>query len=143
MEAAFWDTSALVPLCIPNQTTPVLQQLARRYQPVVWWATSVEARSAFSRELRSGSLTVEEHVRALDYLSRLQRKWREVQPSESLRAVAAELLDRYSLRAADALQLSAAYTWSVRRPFNRHFICGDKRLSEAAQSIGFRVLQIV
>lgn len=143
MEAAFWDTSALVPLCIPNQATPVLHQLARRYLPVVWWATSVEAHSAFARELRAGALTEEEHVRALEYLSRLKRKWREVQPSESLRTVAEELLERYPLRAADALQLSAAYTWSMRRPFNRHFISGDTRLSEAAQSIGFRVLQIV
>jgi predicted nucleic acid-binding protein len=143
VEAAFWDTSALVPLCIPNQTTPVLQQLARRFLPVVWWATCVEARSAFARELRGGALTAEEHTRAQEYLSRLKRKWREVQPSESLRTMAEELLDRYPMRAADALQLSAAYTWSMRRPFNRHFISGDRRLSEAAQSIGFRVSQII
>lgn len=142
MEAAFWDTSALVPLFIPNQASPRVHQLARRYIPVVWWATPVEARSALARELRAGSLSAAEHVDAHDNLATLKRKWQEVQPSESLRMVAEELLDRYPLRAADALQLAAAYTWSDRRPFSRYFISGDKRLLNVARSMGFRAIPI-
>ncbi len=142
METAFWETSALVPLCIPKQASALLHQFAHRHPPVVWWATSVEAQSAFARQLREGELSAEEHAHALKQLGVLKRKWREVQPSDSLRVLAGELVERYPLRAADALQLAAAYTWSAHRPFNRHLISGDKRLIGAAQSIGFRVIQI-
>jgi predicted nucleic acid-binding protein len=76
-------------------------------------------------------------------LTKLRSRWHEVQPGESLRALAEELLQRYPLRAADALQLSAAYTWSANRPFHRRFISGDKRLTQVAQAMGFRAIQIV
>jgi predicted nucleic acid-binding protein len=116
--------------------------LFRRYAPVVWWATPVEARSAFAREFRAGSLTAEEHSNASSSLSALQRRWQEILPSDGLRALAEELLDRYPLSAADALQLAAAYIWSDRHPFDRSFISADKRLLSAAGSIGFRTLAI-
>lgn len=142
MEEAFWDTSALVPLCVRQQSSTLLYQLVRQYSPVVWWATSVEAQSAFARDLRAGILTALEHSQAQQRLERLRHRWREVQPSEPLRKLAEELLERYPLRAADALQLAAAYTWSRNRPFNRHLISGDKRLVDAAQAIGFRVVTV-
>ena len=142
MESAFWDTSALVPLCVPNQASPRVRQLARRYAPVVWWATPVEARSAFAGQLRAGALTTEEHANAHDNLAALRRKWQEIEPSDPLRTLAGELLDRYPLSAADALQLAAAYIWSDHRPFRRSFISGDKRLLGAARSVGFRVIAI-
>ena len=141
-ENAFWDTSALVPLCIPNQASAQLRLLARRYNPVVWWACRVEARSAFAKQLRSGALTLKEHANAHDNLATLRRRWEEMQPSDDLRIVAEELLDRYSLSAADALQLAAAYTWTEQRPFGRSFIAGDKRLLAAAHAIGFRAIPI-
>lgn len=142
MEAAFWDTSALVPLWIPNQASARLQQLAHRYTPVVWWATSVEARSAFAKQLRTGSLSADEHANALANLKTWKRKWQEIGPSDSLRALAEELLDRYPISAADALQLAAAYTWSDQRPFSRCFIAGDNRLLGAARSTGFHAIAI-
>jgi len=142
VEAAFWDTSALVPLCIRHQPTPFLQQLVRQYSLVVWWATSVEAQSAFARDLRTGTLTAEEHGQAQQRLERLRRRWREVQPSESLRILAEELLQRYPLRAADALQLAAAYTWTLNRPFRRRLISGDRQLLAAAQAMGFRTVPL-
>ena len=142
MEAAFWDTSALVPLCLRNQASPRVQQLAHRYSPVVWWATSVEACSAFANQLRVGSVSAHDHAAAQANLKTWKRKWQEVQPSELLRTIAEELLDRYRLTAADALQLAAAYIWCDQRPFSRCFICGDKRLLSAARSVGFHVIPI-
>lgn len=141
MEVAFWDTSALVPLCIRQEGTELLQQLVSRYDMVVWWGTPVEARSAFARELRAGVLTSVEHEQAKQRLEELRTTWREIQPREALRRLAESMLDRYQLRAADALQLAAAYTWSLNRPFDRHLISGDKRLLEAAHDAGFRVIQ--
>lgn len=142
MEPAFWDTSAIVPLCVRNRASARAHQLFRRYTPVVWWATPIEAHSALARELRAGSLTAEGHTNASSDLGLLQRKWREIEPSDPLRALAEELLGRYPLSAADALQLAAAYIWSEQRPFNRSFICGDKRLLGAARSAGFRGIAI-
>jgi predicted nucleic acid-binding protein len=142
MEQAFWDTSALLPLCVPNQTSRHTQQLARRYAVVVWWATHVEMRSALARELRTGKLTGKEHTTARDNLVMLERKWQQIQPSDPLRSLAGDLLERYPLSAADALQLAAAYTWCDQRPFSRCFICGDKRLLGAARSAGFHAISI-
>ena len=48
---AFWDASALVPLCIQEATTDQVRQHLRRFAPVVWWGSVVEVHS--SRE-RSG-----------------------------------------------------------------------------------------
>jgi hypothetical protein len=51
---AFWDSSALVPLCVHQQSSAAARQLLRQYSIVVWWSTSVEIRSAFERLLRLG-----------------------------------------------------------------------------------------
>lgn len=142
MEAAFWDTSALVPLCVRQQASPLLHQLVRQYSLVVWWATSVEAQSAFARDLPAGILNGLEYRQAQQRLERLRGIWREVQPSESLRSVSEALLERHPLRAADALQLAAAHAWSSNRPFNRPLISGDKRLLAAAEAVGFRIVQV-
>lgn len=142
MELAFWDTSALVPLCVRNRASARAHQLFRRYAPVVWWATPVEARSALARELRAGSLTAEAYSNASSNLAALKRRWQEILPNDALRALAEELLDRYPLSAADAMQLAAAYVWSDRHPFDQRFISADKRLLSAAGSVGFRTLAI-
>lgn len=140
MEPAFWDSSALVPLCVRQGSTTLLERLSKRFSMVVWWASSVEARSAFARELRAGVIDQSDHRTAVMRLEDLQGSWREIQPTEDLRALAESMLDRYDIRAADALQLAAAYTWSVSRPFNRPFISGDKKLLHAAQQAGFHVV---
>src|SRR5207237_4335359 len=59
IEIAFWDTSALVPLCCA-QTGPSSRSrgLFRHFKkPVVWWATPVEIRSALVRLKQDGDLT--------------------------------------------------------------------------------------
>ncbi len=140
MEAAFWDSSAVVPLCTEQMGTPFLLQLSESFDMVVWWATRVEARSAFARELRVDVLSAAQHRQVISRLEELQDGWREIQPTEDLRRLAESMLERYHLRAADALQLAAAYSWSMSRPFNKHFISGDKRLLEAAKKTGFRIL---
>ncbi len=140
METAFWDASALVPLCTEQMGTPLLQQLSERFAMVVWWATPVEVRSAFARELRAGVLKAAQHRQIISRLEQLQDGWREIQPTEDLRRLAESVLERYPLRAADSLQLAAAHIWSMNRPFNKHFICGDKRLLGAARQTGFRVV---
>lgn len=140
MESAFWDSSALVAMCLQQRFTSSTQELSEKYDVVVWWATPVEARSAFARELRAGTLTRLDYQQALQKFDVIRAGWYEIQPAEELREIAEAMLERYQLRGADALQLAAAYVWSGGRPFDRHFVCGDKRLLKAANEAGFRAI---
>jgi len=85
----------------------VLREVGRL---VVWWGTPIEARSAFARLVRDGSLADAERLRAVKLLDQLRHSWDEIQPSEKVRRLAEELPDRYGVRAADATQLAAAAT---------------------------------
>jgi len=142
VEPAFWDTSALMPLCVNEQGTASASQLVRQYALVVWWATPVEACSAFLRLARMQNLSAAEFIQARARFHRLRQGWREIQPTEGLRAQGESLLDRYQLRAADALQLSAACTWAMNRPDGRVFVSGDKQLLESARMMGFRAIEL-
>jgi predicted nucleic acid-binding protein len=141
-EPAFWDASALVPLCIHEITSRHAQSQLRRFMPVVWWASTVEVHSAIARLHRLGKLKDVEKKGALSRLDVLSRAWREILPSDTLRDLATLLLDTYELRAADSLQLAAALTWCQQRPARRTFLCGDQHLSESAAEAGFSVVEL-
>lgn len=137
MELAFWDSSALVPLCVVQPASVTVRELTARYGMVVWWSTPVEMRSAFARLLRMGQLDANQHAVAREMLHRLRRTWRELQPTETLREQAETLIDRFPLKAADALQLAASLAWCAGKPDGRIFISGDVQLLQAAQQLGF------
>ena len=139
---AFWDASALVPLCIHKISSRQAQSQLRQVMPVVWWASNVEVHSAVARLHRLGRLKDVEKRGALSRLDVLSRGWREILPSDPLRELATRLLDMYELRAADSLQLAAALTWCQQRPARRTFICADQRLSKSAAVAGFSVIEL-
>lgn len=142
--AAFWDTSAIVPLCCYQSQSAQAARAGRLYvKRTVWWAAGVEAVSSFQRLLRNDELTREGLQQALDRLNRLRRSWNEVQPTDEIREVAERLLGVHKLRAADALQLAAAQVWCRYLPRGRHFIGADGNLSVAAESEGFTVLRLL
>ncbi len=140
---AFWDSSALVPLCIQESTSRQVRSYLRKYAPVVWWASPVEVHSAVARLHRSGAVNETEKQGALARLAVLRRGWGEILPDDSLRELAGKLLDVYALRAADSLQLAAALTWCRQQPAKRTFISGDERLCDAAEGEGFVVVALV
>ncbi len=41
-QAAFWDASALVPLCVHEARSRQAQSQLRKFMPVVWWGSLVE-----------------------------------------------------------------------------------------------------
>lgn len=140
MEYAFWDSSALVPLCVRQKPTPAVEALVIKYGIVVWWATPVEMQSAFSRLLRVGQLTPKQLVGSQIRMEKIRAGWREIQPSDALRVQAQRLLDRFPLKSADALQLAAALAWRSGRPNGRAFLSGDNVLLEAARNLGFTAI---
>ena len=139
---AFWDTSAIVPLCLQQRNSSQAHQLIQQYGVAVWWATPVEARSALARELRNGVISAIEHRETILKLESIRQRWTEVYPDEALRMLAEDLPDRFPLRAADALQLAAAHAWTMHSPAGRPFISGDKRLLDAAEQLGFRTIAV-
>lgn len=139
---AFWDASALVPLCIREAASHRAQSQLGRFAPVVWWGSLVEIHSAICRLHRNKEITNLEKKGAVARLGLLSRGWREILPNDRIRDIATQSLDKYFLRAADSLQLAAALTWCEERPAGKTFICGDHRLAEAADSAGFSVLEL-
>jgi len=134
---AFWDASALVPLCVGQSTTPRAIALYKTYEAVVWWATPVEIASALARLGRMKQLDSSDSARARQLAAALADAWFVIQPSEGLRAKATQLVDRHDLRAADALQLAAALEWCQDAPQSRVFLTADQKLREAAILTGF------
>lgn len=138
----FWDSSALVPLLVGEATSAaVTNELERDPEPVVWWAAGVECVSALARLERDGALSAAEMVEAMMRLSALEGTWREVQPIERVRRVAARLLRVHPLRAADALQLAAAFVAAEEQPASLCVVTLDDRLARAAEREGFVVIE--
>ena len=140
-EIAFWDTSALVPLCCA-QTGPTgrSRSLLREFpRPIVWWGTEVEVHSALIRLFQDGRLTERELSTTVKRWEQFEHIVREVNPSARVRQLAATMPAQYQLRALDSFQLAAALAWSQERPRRRPFVCFDERLSIAAEKVGFNV----
>ncbi len=141
---AFWDTSAIVPLCCRQPQTSEARRAARLYgRQVVWWATPIEAVSSLERLSREGDLSTKDRTQAFARLAYLRERWNEIQPVDEVRDLAERLLRAHKLRAADALQLAAALAWCSNQPRGRHFIGADDRLAEAAEIEGFSVLRLL
>jgi predicted nucleic acid-binding protein len=141
IERAFWDTSAIVPLCCQQDASQEMRGVARRLKRVAaWWGTTVEARSAFSRLVRDGRMTARGLKQAVARLEVQRASWIEVLPSYRVRELAETLPERYGLRALDSFQLAAALVWCKEQPRGRLFVCCDVRLADAATKAGFDVL---
>lgn len=140
-KVAFWDTSALVPLCCQQNLS---QSLRKRWREtarvVVWWGTTVEVRSALSRLHSEGMLTAKGRQHALARFEVLRQEWREMLPGDKVRSIAEGLPDAYGLRALDSFQLAAALVWCNEQPKNRVFVCADSKLALVAQTVGFAVV---
>ena len=91
----------------------------------MWWGSQVECVSALARLERDGALDPQAAVLAFDRLKQLAAGWHEVDPSDIVREVAARFLRVHPLRAADALQLAAAFIAAEQRPASLEMITLD------------------
>jgi len=119
-----------VPLCCFQADTSLANRTARLYaRQVTWWATAVEAVSAFNRLHREQALTAAGREQALARLDHLRRRWHEVQPTDTLRDEAERLL-------------AAALTWCGQKARGRRFVGSDGKLTNAAETEGFSVVRL-
>lgn len=137
----FWDTSAVVPICVrESNSTSARELLVEDASVVVWWGTRTECVSALMRRTREGGLTRPDERAARHVLHLLSQSWMEMQPSDTVRSMAERLLAVHPLRAADALQLAAAILWCGQQPAGQGFVAFDERLRDASHREGFTVL---
>ena len=134
----FWDSSALVPLLVPEAMSQSMRGLYDRDPVMVaWWATEIECTSAIARRQRLGQLREAIVSEALGRLSVLRAAWHEVEPGEDVRETAKRLVRVHDLRTADALQLAAALFVAEGRPSTLELVSLDDRLVTAAHREGF------
>ena len=139
----FWDSSAIIPLCVEEMRSEIVQTIAKEDgELVAWWGTSIECSSAFARIRREKKISLDDEQILRVRLDMLSLYWNEITASEEVRLLARRLLLRHPLRAADSLQLAAAIVWADNRPEGFGFVCLDKRLREAAQAESFTVLPL-
>ena len=139
----FWDASAIVPLVVADPKTKTVQGLAAQDATMlVWWATEVECASAIARLERDRALDESAVTQAFDRLKQLAAGWHEVDPSDAIREAAVRFLRVHPLRAADALQLAAAFIAAERRPPSLELVTLDERLAIAARKEGFVVIEV-
>ena len=139
----FWDSSAVIPLLVPEAASQPIQKLFEA-DPVMitWWATEIECVSAIARRQRPGLLDEEIANAAADRLRQFRDGWHEVEPTEGVRESAKRLLRVHDLRTADALQLAAALFASEERPSTLEFLSLDARLVAAARREGFAIVKL-
>jgi uncharacterized protein len=136
----FWDASAIIPLLVLERQTGQIQSLARQDPDLlVWWGSEVESVWALARRGREAAFDARAIVLALERLQKLAAAWHEVEPSDLIRESAIRFLRVHALRAADALQLAAAFVAAERRPASLEVITLDERLANAARKEGFAV----
>ena len=134
----FWDSSAVVPLLVPEGARGAIRRVYRADPAVVaWWRTEIECVSATVRRQRLGGLGSPVAAGAFIRLDALRDAWHEIEPGQEVREPAKRFLRVHDLRAADALQLAAAFFAAEGRPSTLEFVCLDARLSEAARREGF------
>lgn len=139
----FWDASAVVPLLMSEpQTSPIQALAADDPAMLVWWGTEVECASAIARLERDGALDDESVTQAFLRLRQLAAAWHEVDPSDAVRETAVRFLRVHQLRAADSLQLAAAFMASERRPASLELVTLDDRLASAARKEGFTLIEV-
>lgn len=137
----FWDSSALVPLIVAQAGSSKADQwLSEDGDIAVWTLTPVELASAVMRLAREGLIGEAEANNAETRIDELSQSAHTIIDVEAVKAHSRRLLRLHPLRAADAMQLGAAWEWAGGRPPGTVFHTFDGRLALAARREGFRVV---
>ena len=137
----YLDTSALVKLYVAEEGSPLVHQVVANAPSVATSAIAyVEARAAFARRRRDGSLPLQEYRRILRDLDADWGHYLRIDVTEPLIRQAAELAERHRLRAYDAIHLASAYVVKEQLLEQVLFASWDKTLEAAARRHGLQLL---
>ena len=139
----YLDTSALVKLYIEETgTARVLATVeAAEGAQIITDISRVESRSAVRRRERASDISGTEANQILKQIERDVSSFFLVQPTSSaVLEEALRLIDRYPLRAYDALQLAGCLVVRDNLPGPVTFVCADAQLCQAAEQEGLTTL---
>lgn len=137
----YWDSSALVPLFVEQESTAAVRDLYSGDSGILTWTLSeIEVLSAFCRLERDGVILWEGFESIAQGLLSLWQTIDAVTAMDAVKQRARRLLRTHRLRGADALQLGAALLTASDDPPSIPFVCLDDRLAAAARREGFVVL---
>jgi len=140
----FLDTSALVKLYVQEPGTDRLLPLIsdrpdNRF--AVLSAAVVEMRSAIRRRERVGDIDTSLATVILESVqSHMETRFIRQTINDSVIDAALEIIDRYALRAYDAIQLAGCLVLCAVTAETFTFVCSDHRLLDAARSEQLRTL---
>ena len=138
MALYYLDTSALVKLYVREPGTDRLLQLASHSTEnrlAVLALTPIEVRSAVRRRQRAGDFDPGTAGLILDRLQRhMETRFLRQSLNDFVMDGAFEIIDRYALRAYDAVQLSGCLALKTIDAEAPTFVCSDQQLLEAARS---------
>ena len=137
----FWDTSAIIPVLLPEPRSALLTEaLAADREVTLWWGTPVECLSAIYRRHREAALPGPVLTGRSPACGALVEDADAVVPTDEVRRRAGRLVAAHSLRAADGLHLGAALVWCEEQSHGEAFVRLDERLREAVRREGFALL---
>ena len=137
---SFWDSSAIVPLCIYETSSPTAVRIWRQFEEnVIAWNTPIEVVSAFARIAREGKISEQRKREAEFIFASIEQSSTIILPETRVIQLARTYPDKYGLKAGDCIQLASAMVWCNETPKNKDFVCGDARLLKAAESDGFTI----
>jgi uncharacterized protein len=140
----FFDTSALVKLYVQEPGTDRLLQLigsSLDNRIAVLSLSVVEARSAIRRRQRAGDIDQDAVNLILDALQKhMESKFLRQPINDTLIDASMDVVDRYALRAYDAMQLAGCLVLGAMERRLWTFVCSDRQLLEAARSADLPVL---
>lgn len=117
-----------------------VERLLASGPPAISRLSEVEVASALARRTRTGDCSVEERDVALATLARDLDSFLVVEMVPAVTRRAALLLNAYSLRAADAIQLGSFLHLQEELGLDIPFVVFDRRLAAAARESGATVI---
>lgn len=139
MALYYLETSALVKLYVLEPGSDRLLRLASNVSEnrfAVLAISPVEARSAIRRRERAGDIDSKSAALILDRLRQhLETRFLRQAVNDTVLDGALEMIDRYELRAYDAVQLAGCLALKLAAGAESPtFVCSDRHLLEAARS---------
>lgn len=145
MALYYLETSALVKLYVREPGTDRVLRLASRaanHRLAVLSLSQAEFRSAVRRRQRAGDIEERLATRLIErFEQHLETRFLRQSLNELVLGKALDLIDRYPLRAYDAIQLAGCLVLkSASAGQDPVFVCADRQLNAAAESEGLAAL---
>lgn len=135
---AYFDTSALVPLFLVENGTPLAIRTWLESEQVISSSIAyVEAQAALAAAIRSGRVAPAERALFVDDLEMVFQTLKQVDVDEPLIRRAGVLAEQEALRGYDAIHLASAEAVADEELV---VVAGDGQLLAAAQNLGFTVI---